>query len=321
MNKPRVGVIGLGTIGQTHITTWNALGFAPIAVADVSSAAREAAHQRHSWEVFEDGLDLIRDGNVDIVSICTPPAFHKEIAVAALEADKIVLCEKPLAASVADAEVISLASEASAGQLHVGFCHRFEPAIVAIKKLLTSGALGTPISLHNRFAGIMSSPEKTWFANAGISGGGALADTSIHSIDIFRFLLGDVIEVRSLRSTQASELGPALGVEDTGVIILRNEAGAIGVLESSWRTPPGEWSIIVYCTKGLVSFDYATGKGVVVSSTGESTPLDFEHGDRFAAEFRHVVACWRGEASPAATAQDGLAANQLLAAAYRDGSR
>lgn len=317
MDSPRIGVIGLGSIGHTHIRTWTTLGFAPVCVADNAPAARDAAREHGAWEVYESGEDLLRDGNIDIVSICTPPAFHKDLAIAALKAGKTVLCEKPLASTVADAEEIAAVST---GQLHVGFCHRFEPAIVAIRTLIDTGALGTPITLRNRFAGVMTSPEKTWFSNPAFSGGGSLADTSIHSIDIFRYLLGDVVEVRSLYSTQSSNLGPSLDVEDSGVIVLRNAAGALGVLESSWRTPPGEWSVTVYGTEGLASFDYATGNGIVIDAGGQSSPLSFEPGDRFAAEFSHVLACWRGDGEPRASVQDGLAANRILAAAYASGS-
>lgn len=319
MANPRIGVIGLGAIGRTHIATWKSLGHTPVALADPIQGARETVAEQGSWQVYESGEELISSGNVDIVSICTPPAFHKGLVITALNAGKTVLCEKPLASTVADAEAIAAVAEKVPGQLHIGFCHRFEPAIIAIKKLIDTGALGTPITLRNRFAGVMDSPEKTWFANREISGGGALVDTSIHSIDIFRFLLGDAVEVRSLHSTQSSDLGPALDVEDTGVIILRNEAGALGVLESSWRTPPGEWSITVYGTAGQASFDYATGKGVFVNAEGEGSSLDFEPGDRFTAEFTHILSCWRNETEPAATATDGLIANQILEMAYADG--
>lgn len=318
MESPRIGVIGLGAIGQTHLRTWTSLGVEPVAVADVSPAAREQASEQGNWQVYEHGLDLIRDASVDIISICTPPAFHKDIAIAALEAGKTVLCEKPLAATGEDAAAIADATASSSGQLHIGFCHRFEPAIMAIKELIESGELGVPVTLRNRFAGVMASPEKTWFSKSEISGGGALADTTIHSIDIFRFLLGDVVQVRSLNATHESEHGPALNVEDSGVILLQNEAGAIGVLESSWRTPPGEWSVTVYGTAGQASYDYATGQGFYTGATGETVPLDFEPGDRFAAEFAHVLACWRGDAEPAATAADGLAANQILGTAYQN---
>src|SRR5687768_8291438 len=94
---PRVGIIGLGTIGRTHIATWRANGITPVAFADAVPAALEAAVAEHGGEGFADGLALIASGSVDIVSICTPPVFHRELAIAALEAGVAVLCEKPMA--------------------------------------------------------------------------------------------------------------------------------------------------------------------------------------------------------------------------------
>ncbi len=318
MTAPRIGIIGLGGIGRKHIATWTELGLPPVAVTDAIPAVREEAATSTGGRVFDSGEALVRNGEVDIVSICTPPAFHKELAITAIEAGLTVLCEKPLAHTLADAEAIAAAVNQFNGTLHVGFCHRFEPAIMAIRELIQSGDLGTVITLRNRFAGHMDHPENTWFANEEISGGGALADTTIHSIDMFRYLLGDAVQVRSLTSTQSSELGPALRVDDTGIILLANAAGALGTLEASWRTPPGEWSITVYGTKGSVSFDYATGIGTITSASGTTTPLLFESGDRFAAEFRHVLAVWQGEGEPVATVADGVAANRILSLAYEN---
>lgn len=321
MKTPRVGVIGLGTIGQTHIETWKSLGLTPVAVADAIADVRERAANMADWIVYESGEQLIEEGKLDIVSICTPPAFHQDLVIAAVNAGLTVLCEKPLAHTVESAEAIVAASNDAPGVIHVGFCHRFEPAIVAIKHLIDSGELGTIISLNNRFAGVMDHPEKTWFANPAISGGGALADTTIHSIDLFRYLLGDAVQVRSLTSTQASNLGPALGVEDSGTILLVNEAGAIGVLESSWRTPPGVWDLTVYGTKGSARFDYSTGTGTVLDVDGNERALEFERGDRFTEEFRYVAEAWESGNAPRAGVADGAAANRILAMAYEDATR
>lgn len=317
MTAPRTGVIGLGAIGRKHINTWSEIGCAPVAVTDAVASVREEAATNSDWQVFASGEALIASREVDIVSICTPPAFHKELAIAAINADLTVLCEKPLAHTLEDAEAIAAIEQAS-GTLHVGFCHRFEPAIVAIRELIDTDALGMIITLRNRFAGHMEHPENTWFSKKPISGGGALADTTIHSIDMFRYLLGDAVQVRSLASTQTSDLGPALDVEDSGVILLANEQGALGILEASWRTPPGEWTVSAYGTRGSVMFDYATGIGTVTSATGESKPLVFEPGDRFEAEFRHVAKVWQDGGEPMATVGDGVAANRILAAAYAD---
>jgi predicted dehydrogenase len=315
-NTPRVGVVGLGSIGRTHIASWKANGVTPVAFADAVPAALEATVAEHGGKAFNDGIALIRSGTVDIVSICTPPLFHRELAVAAAEAGIAVLCEKPLARTLEDAEAIVGAVERSGTLFSVGFCHRFEPAIETLKAMIDTGELGEVITFRNRFAGLMANAHETWFSNPAISGGGALADTSIHSIDLFRHLVGDVAGVQAMRGTRETEHGPALDVEDSGVMILRTDSGALGVIESSWRTPPGEWSVTVYGTKGTAVVDYGTGAFRFTDAHGDTREVGVEPGSRFEREFAHFLACWRGEAKPRVTVRDGLEANRVLHMAY-----
>ncbi|HWV25132.1 MAG TPA: Gfo/Idh/MocA family oxidoreductase [Thermomicrobiales bacterium] len=314
---PRVGVIGLGAIGRTHIATWRNNGITPVAFADAVPAALEAVVAEFGGEAYNDGVELIRSGTIDIVSICTPPLFHRDLAIAAAEAGVAVLCEKPLARTLKDALDIVDAVESSGTLFTVGFCHRFEPAIEHINGMIGNGDLGTIMTIRNRFAGHMANAEKTWFANEAISGGGSLADTSIHSIDLFRHLAGEPEAVQALVSTQASDLGPRLDVEDTGIITLRTASGTLGVLESSWRTPPGEWTVTIYGTDGEATFDYATGRLQVKRSDGAVEDVELPNESRFDREFAHFIDCWRGDATPRVTVLDGLAANRILDEAYR----
>jgi predicted dehydrogenase len=314
---PRVGVIGLGSIGRTHIASWKANGVNPVAFADAVPAALESTVAEHGGEAFSDGIALIESGKVDIVSICTPPLFHRDLAIAAAEAGVAVLCEKPLARTLEDAEAIVNAVQESGILFSVGFCHRFEPAIEKLKAMIEAGELGEIITFRNRFGGLMANAHETWFSNPAISGGGALADTSIHSIDLFRHLVGEPQSVQAVTGTRETEHGPALDVEDSGVIILRTANGELGVIESSWRTPPGEWTVTIYGTKGTAIVDYGTGAFRMIQPDGTAEDVDLDPGSRFDREFAHFLACWRGEADPRVTVRDGLAANQVLDAAYR----
>lgn len=313
---PLVGVIGLGGIGRTHIASWKATGVTPVAFADAVPAALDATVAEHGGEAFGDGVDLIRSGTVDIVSICTPPLFHRELAVAAAEAGVAVLCEKPLARTLEDAEAIVEAVERSGTLFSVGFCHRFEPAIEKLKTMIDAGELGEVITFRNRFAGLMANAHETWFSNPAISGGGALADTSIHSIDLFRHLVGDIASVQAMTSTRETAHGPALDVEDSGVMVLRTDNGDLGVIESSWRTPPGEWTVTIYGTQGSAIVDYGTGAFRFIGADGTTEDVGVEPGSRFEREFAHFLACWRGEAELRVTVRDGLEANRVLHMAY-----
>jgi predicted dehydrogenase len=309
-------VIGLGSIGRTHVSTWEAIGVAPVAFADAVPGALADVQQRHGGQGFTDGMDLIKSGTIDIVSICTPPRYHKALAIAAAEAGLAVLCEKPLASTLADAEAIAVAVDRAGILFSVGFCHRFQPQIEHLKGMIDAGALGEILTFRNRFAGLNANVHQTWFSNPEIAGGGALVDTSVHSIDLFRFLVGEPAGVHAFVSTRQTEHGPRLRVEDTAVLTLRDEHGTLGVIESSWRTPPGEWTVTVYGTRGTAVVDYSTNQLRTQDPDGDWHEIPVESGSRFEREFAHFLACWRGNAEPRVTVQDGVAANRILQAAY-----
>ena len=322
-NLPRIGIVGLGSIGKAHIRTWQKLGCPIVAVADVSTEALATHTQDLGAAGFANADELLAGADIDILSVCTPPAFHKDIVIAAADAGIHILCEKPLASNLEDAEAIADAVQRNNATLHVGFCHRFEAAIIEMRNLIENGEIGTLISIHNRFAGHMVNAHQTWFANPKIAGGGALADTAIHSIDMFRFLTGlqPVTQIRSLNATQETDLGPALEVEDSGTILLQNEAGVMGVLEASWRTPPGAWTVTAYGTGGKLHYDYVTHVLTAEQVGKDPVETSFDGQDRFADEFANVIATWRGESQPEASVADGVEANRILAAAYTDANR
>lgn len=314
---PRVGIIGLGGIGRTHIAAWQANGITPVAFSDTVPALLDAAIEAHGGTPFASATDLIESGTVDIVSICTPPAFHANLAIAALEAGVAAICEKPLAANLADALRVQEAAERTGTLIAVGFCHRFQPHIEELKRRIEAGELGQIRTFRNRFAGLLANAEQTWFSNPAISGGGALIDTSVHSIDLFRYLVGDPVTVDAVTSTTATTLGPLLPVEDTAILILKTASGALGSIEASWRTPVGEWTITLYGTGGTAVVDYGTNALRVCPVGGEWTTIDVPAGDRFQREVANLIECWRDGGTPRATVADGVAANRILDAAYR----
>jgi len=317
---PRVGIIGAGGVGKTHLRAWATNGITPTAIADANPELLAAVIAGYGGQPYAGGVDLIASGSVDIVSICTPPAFHADLAVAALDAGMAVLCEKPLATSVGDAERVAEAVERTGALFAMGFCHRFQPHVEALKAMIDGGELGVIREFRNRFAGHLANVEQTWFSNPQIAGGGVLADTSIHSIDLFRYLVGDPIHIHALTSVCESGLGPSLDVEDTGVIVLRSAGGVLGVIESSWRTPAGEWTLAVHGTGGSAIVDYADLTLRACPKGGEWADVAVEDGDRFDREIAAFIACWRGEDIPRATIADGVAATRILNAAYRAAS-
>ncbi len=313
----RIGIVGCGGIGRTHMNAWLAAGHRPVAVCDsVASLAQTLAAQSDA-AVYHDAATMYREAKLDIVSICTPPALHASLSIAALQHGIHVLCEKPLAITTDECHAMIAAAQQAERILSVGFCHRFQPHIEVMKAQIAAGLIGDVIMFRNRFIGHMPNPEQRWFSDPALAGGGVMVDTCVHSVDLFRHLIGDVAQVQASAVTRTTALGPALRVEDTAVITLVSETGVIGVIEASWRTPPGEWVVTINGTAGHLSMDYATMQLTHHDAQGNSVVLDVPDDDRFTREVAHMVDCVTGQATPRVTMHDGLAACDILQRAAR----
>lgn len=319
-NMPRVGIVGAGTIGMTHVRAWQANGITPVAIAELNEEALNRAAGEIGAQPFRSAADMLASAALDIVSICTPPFTHEELIQAAIEARLAIVCEKPLAHTLESAERIGQMVSASGVLLTVGFCHRFQPQVEIMKRMIADGAIGTPMMFRNRFAGHKADAATTWFSNPAMSGGGPMMDTSVHSVDLFRHLMGDAVRVSALTSTKETDLGPALQTEDTAAMLLQTADGTIGVIESSWRTPVPEWRVTIHGTGGALDLDYGTLVLRHCPAGGEWRNVSVPEGDRFAREIAHFIDVWRGNTEPRVTVQDGVAANRILDAAYRAAS-
>jgi predicted dehydrogenase len=311
----RIGIIGCGGIGRTHFNAWSQAGYAPVALVDTVPGAATALAGTSGAQAYTDIATFLAEATLDIVSICTPPSTHRELVVAAMAAGVHVLCEKPLAPTVADCVAMIAAASAANKLLSVGFCHRFQPHIETMKALIDGGSIGDVIMFRNRFAGHMANVESKWFSDPALAGGGVMMDTSVHSVDLFRHLIGDAVSIQASAVTRTTELGPALRVEDTAVILLTSASGVIGTIEASWRTPPGEWVVTVYGTRGALTMDYDSMQLWQTDATGQRQQVAVADGDRFVNEVAHFAKCVTGQAQLRVTATDGLAATQILVTA------
>lgn len=313
----RIGIVGCGGIGRTHLQAYRAIGVTPMGLAEPNTATLATAQAEYGGEPFTDYREMFASTTLDAISICTPPVTHAESAEAALAAGIAVLCEKPLATTVEACESMMAAAERAQRLLSVGFCHRFQPQIERLHALISDGTLGTVLMFRNRFAGHLPDVEDRWFARLEIAGGGVMIDTCVHSVDLFRYLIGEPVQVQAMTSTRESALGPALEVEDSAIISLRTAAGELGMIEASWRTPPGEWMVSVFGTAGMATMDYGTNELRLRLAHDEGWQvIDVPDASRFEREIQHFLSCIRGVARPRVTAADGLACARILTAAY-----
>ena len=245
-----IGLIGTGFMGKTHV-----YGFAIadrvfdlpyrlklVSVADVSEELAQSAAISLGFEsATSNWMDLINDKDLDLISITSPNVFHKEMAIAALNAGKHVYCEKPLAPTLEDSEEMVHAAGQSEGKTQVGFNYLSNPMIVVARDLIKSGELGDIMSFRGIHAeDYMSDPESSYTWRHDPIGGGVLGDLGSHILATAEFLLGPISEVLGdcitvIPSRKAGDgKRREIIVDDISRSYLKFATGVTGSIEASW---------------------------------------------------------------------------------------
>ena len=338
-----VGVIGVGFGSTVHIPAFLSEGWrVPAVWSRREERAREAAAALDIEDVHPDWRDLIGREDIDAVAITTPPAAHLEMALAAIEAGKHVLCEKPFALNATEAASMRDAAAAHGRTAMVAHEFRFAPQRAQIKDLLDEGTIGTPELvtvelLMGRPRGD-TPPPMAWGARAS-EGGGLLGALGSHFIDGLRHWFGDVEEVSgSVLTRLPDRLDAATGAivqadtDDTFTATLRFANGVLANLTASSVAAPGQGGrIVVVGSEGvLVAAQRGPNPepdGVV--SVGKAGDRDLEElpvperyrsieddRDQRLGAFRLLVREFergiREGASPAPSFEDGFACQQVL---------
>jgi predicted dehydrogenase len=310
--RVRIGIIGSGGMGHAHANAYSGDARARIvAVADTDKARARALGEKAGAKAYSDLARMLGKERLDAASVCTPPAGHLQATLAALDAGCHVLCEKPMALNAAQAERMVKRAAARRRLLIAAFCHRFhEPNLVA-KRLIGEGRIGKVLQFRNRFAGMIPMEGK-WFSDPKVAGGGAIIDTSIHSIDLFRYLVGDAVSVSARLATMIQPIK----VEDSSMLLLQTADGAIGSIEACWSSPVSGAMIEIYGSQGTLIVDYETGLRYRTTAMKAWRRPKLTGPDRFTAQARHFLDCVLGERDPIVTGRDGWMAARIADAAY-----
>jgi predicted dehydrogenase len=308
-------MIGCGGIARAHAKGYEANGVEITALMDVSEQAMASmAAEIEGTQCFDRYESLLDSGPVDLVSICTPPVAHEEPAVLALGRGIHVLLEKPLAHSVGSARRIVAAAERSEALLMTAFRHRYLPAIRKLREMIVAGEIGEAVYFHNTFCGPAFAMRDKWFSKKEIAGGGTLMDTSIHSVDIFRYLFGEVVEQKAVMQRHLE----GTDVEDVSILILRAENGVIGSLTASWVAADGVAEIDVMGQEGRMVYDYYCPDQIKVRRQGEREweVISVEASQGFDKEIAHFLRAIQGQETLSCTGQDGLRAVEIIQSSY-----
>ena len=286
-----VGLIGGGFMGKAHALAYAAMPMffwpAPAiprryVIAEVNDELGAEAAARFGFDSYvTDWRSIVDDPEVDIVDVAVPNDLHEEISVAAAEAGKHVICEKPIARTGAEAQAMVDAVERFGVVNMVAFNYRRTPAVALAKEILDSGRLGRILNFRGTYLQDWSAdPDSplSWRFQKSVAGSGAVGDIGSHVLDIARYLLGDVVAVNATVHTYVSErpeqsgLRDALGtgarqtdvrrapvdVDDEFMALLRFGGGAVGSIEAT-RNGYGRNNFLtfeVHAERGSVAFNY-----------------------------------------------------------------
>lgn len=351
MTKKRgVGILGYGSMGRTHSFAYKVLPlFDPklpetklVAVFGRTEANVGRFASEYGFETYyTDWKKVVNNDKVEIINVCTPPSEHSEAAVEALEKGRNVICEKPLAANLEEAERMVRAAERGRGLSMTMFSVRFLPAIQRAKKLINEGFLGNiyrVFSFYPRMSLIYPKRYFTWKDKLKPSGGGALLDLGVHITDLIRFLVGEVEEVFAAtglylkeRPVKGTEKVETVETEDTGLVMMKLARGLLGFMEASKVALGSEdaMRIDINGSKGAMSWRLDDPSVLRLFSIEDSEmgwkrvrvdntyPFIDGVSQGHLAGIHHFLNCLEKEEMPEPSFEDGLKSQEIIDAAYR----
>lgn len=339
-SKIRVAVIGCGAQGRNHLHAYRAHPDVEIAaICDLSDERREAvANEYGVAQQFVDYRDLLAAGKYDLVSICTMPVSHCEMVTAALQAGANVICEKPMAMNLAEAVAMAHAAKAADRFLTLGFNMRFLPGAQVLRQYVADGHLGKPICSR---AWTLATDIPWWGKHyvKEISGGGVLASTAVHILDLALWVSGSprpatvsasmerVFPRKRAVTAPNAEAAASFDVEDTFSGHIRFDDGTWMTLSGgwSWDQPEYSYSFELAGDESNVQFAplriVAERDGVPVDITPPDVPPNqtgmSDWGPSVVAEIADVVAAVRGGGAPLVKIEEALTVQAIVDALYR----
>ena len=324
----RIGLVGCGRISKNHFDALRKVdGLALAAVCDIDGerAARAGDDQGVPWYRSLD--EMLRAGDVDVVTICTPSGLHSANGIAAAQAGKHVVTEKPMSLSLRQADDLVRACDDAGVQLFVVKQNRLNPPIQLLKRAADKGRFGR-IFMANvtvRWQRPQDYYDAEPWRGTWEFDGGAIMNQASHYVDLMQWLVGPVESVMGKTATQARRIE----AEDSGIGILKFRSGALGVIEVNVLTYPRnfEGSITIIGERGTVKIG-----GTAVNRVEHWTFAEYDDDDKlveaantnppnvygFGHEgyYRNVLAVLRGQAKPETDGRAGRKSLELILGIY-----
>jgi len=298
----KAGVIGAGSMGKNHIRIYSEMPDVElVGISDIDADLVEDLAKQYNTRAFTDYKELLKQG-LDAVSIVVPTRMHKDVAIDALKAGCHVLVEKPIADSVENADAIIKTSKEVGRCVMVGHIERFNPAILKLKEIISSGLLGKIVSISTTRVGPY---------NPRIRDVGVILDIGVHDIDVISFLYG-----RKVNQVYAVAGADIHSQEDHATIHMRFDHEYSGLVEVNWLTPHKVRKLTALGVKGVAYLDYID-QTVELHDSGWIRKAKIERKEPLRNELEHFINCIVNNVNPEPAGEDGMNALDISLAAIR----
>lgn len=317
MQKLRVGVVGSGAMGKSHIRIYSELNNVDlVAVCDKNKEEIRNLKGKYHLSTYNNVEDMLKNEKLDAVSVCVPTKYHKDIGLKFIDNNINVLIEKPLATNTIEAKEIVRKAENKKVKLLVGHIERFNPAVRELKKRIGNNELGKIYKVQcNRM-----SPFPQRVIDVGV-----VIDLAVHEIDIIRYLVN--AKIHRIYAETAQRIHSKH--EDLMVGTLRFENNILGIINVNWVTPKKIREITITGEKGMFKANYLTQDIVFYENDfankkfkysedtlmsvveGKSYPIKINKEEPLKIELKSFVDCIVNDKPPYVTGQDGIEALKI----------
>ena len=310
------GVLGAGSVAQRRAmpAIHKATGAELHALFSRDAArAKQLAMEHNATMAYNSIEALLSDSALDAIYVSTPVNLHCDQVIAAAERGLHVLCDKPMALTPEACERMIAACNANGVHLQVCFLFRFHSCFQQIKTWVNAGRFGKIVHGRMPFLKKYLLAADEWRADPEKGGGGCLMDLGAHSVDLLRYLIGEVKEVSAFCDSAIHNYR----VEETGGILMRFENGAQAFTDLSFSVAQCDIVLELYGTEGTVWVYNDNGWQIQTHFEGEKQVSPSPYEDLYQHQFEHFAECVKTGAAALASGMDGLRTNAILAAAYR----
>jgi predicted dehydrogenase len=298
-----------------------------VAVADEDPGRAKEAGQRYNVDYYLDYHDVLRRDDVDAVVVTSENTKHAKMAIDAAEAGKHILCEKPMATTLADADNMMRAAQTAGRTFQMCFVMRYHAASRLIKDVLDKGQIGKIVAItgtnHLKW---LEQIQTGFFARPELSGGGSVMDHTVHLSDMMRWYTKS--EARRVYTTIGKNIHTEIPVEDNALTMIDFRNGAVGTIDGSWsRSAPwymwGDMTLEIIGTEGLLLLDAFRQVVYVTQADPPNNRLEWNYWgcDADKEMVRSFVDCILEGKKPTAGAFDGRQGTEITAACYESAKR